>query len=82
AYRDADGAKRSRGVTYAYVTNANQAAQLAALDITHSREGMAGQVTLKPYLQRIQPGDTFVIDEPGFILDGLKCLCMSTEYDP
>ena len=82
AYRDADGGKRSRGVTYAYVTNANQAAQLAALDIAHSREGMAGQVTLKPYLQRIQPGDTFVIDEPGFILDGLKCLCMSTEYDP
>ena len=82
AYRDADGQKRSRGVTYAYVTNANQAAQLAALDIAHSREGMAGQVTLKPYLQRIQPGDTFVIDEPGFILDGLKCLCMSTEYDP
>lgn len=82
AYRDADGGKRSRGVTYAYVTNANQAAQLAALDIAHSREGMAGQVTLKPYLQRIQPGDTFVIDEPGFILDGMKCLCMSTEYDP
>ena len=82
AYRDADGAKRSRGITYAYVTNANQAAQLAALEIAHSREGMAGQVTLKPYLQRIQPGDTFVITEPGFLLDGLKCLCMSTEYDP
>jgi hypothetical protein len=82
AYRDADGGKRSRGVSYPFVTNANQAAQLAALDIAHSREGMAGQVTLKPYLQRIQPGDTFVIDEPGFLLDGLKCLCMSTEYDP
>lgn len=82
AYRDADGGKRSRGVTYPYVTNANQAAQLAALEIAHSREGMAGQVALKPYLQRIQPGDVFTITEPGFLLDGLKCLCMSTEYDP
>lgn len=82
AYRDADGGKRSRGVTYAYVTNANQAAQLAALEIAHAREGMAGQIVLKPYLQRIQPGDTFIIDEPGFLLDGLKFLCMSTEYDP
>jgi len=82
AYRDADGGKRSRGVTYAYVTNANQAAQLAALEIAHAREGMAGQIVLKPYLQRIQPGDTFVIDEPGFLLDGQKFLCMSTEYDP
>lgn len=82
AYRTADGGKRSRGITYAYVTNANQASQLAALELQHSREGMAGQVSLKPYLQRILPGDVFTISEPGFLLDGLKCLCMSTEYDP
>lgn len=82
AYRDADGGKRSRGITYPYVSKAKQAAQLAALEIAHSREGMAGQVALKPYLQRIQPGDVFTITEPGFLLDGLKCLCMSTEYDP
>lgn len=82
AYRDQDGGKRSRGVTYHYVTNANQAAQLAALDIAHARESMAGQVALKPHLQRIQPGDVFTISEPGFLLDGVKCLCMNTEYDP
>ncbi|MFN3930848.1 MAG: phage tail protein [Brevundimonas sp.] len=82
AYRDQDGGKRTRGVTYHYVSNANQAAQLAALDIANAREGMAGQVALKPHLQRIQPGDTFTISEPGFLLDGVKCLCMNTEYDP
>ncbi len=82
AFRDADGGKRSRGVTYPYVTNANQAAQLAALDIANARESMAGQVALKPHLQRIQPGDVFLISEPGFLLDGVKCLCMNTEYDP
>lgn len=82
AYRDQDGGKRSRGVTYPYVTNANQAAQLAALDIANARESMAGQVALKPHLQSIRPGDAFTISEPGFLLDGVKCLCMNTEYDP
>lgn len=82
AYRDLDGQKRSRGVTYPYVTNASQAAQLAALDIANSRESMAGQVALKPQHQRIQPGDAFTISEPGFLMDGLKFLCMRTEYDP
>ena len=64
------------------MTNANQAAQLAALDIANSRESMAGQVALKPHLQSIRPGDAFTISEPGFLLDGVKCLCMNTEYDP
>lgn len=82
AYRIADGGKRSRGITYHYVTNANQAAQLAALQIAHARESMAGQVALKPQHQRLQPGDAFTISEPGFMLDGVKCLVMNTEYDP
>lgn len=82
AYRDEDGAVRTRGIDYPYVTNAKQAGQLAALQIANTREGIAGVVPLKPHLQRIRPGDAFTITEPGFVLDGLKCLCLNTDYDP
>lgn len=82
AYRTEDGGKRTRGIDYPYVTNATQAAQLAALDIANTREGIAGIVPLKPHLQRIRPGDAFTISEPGFVMDGVKCLCLNTDYDP
>lgn len=82
SYREEDGAVRSRGVDYPYVSNAVQAAQLAALQIANTREGIAGVIPLKPHLQRIRPGDAFTITEPGFVLNGLKCLCLSTDYDP
>ncbi len=82
AYRDEDGAVRSRGLDYPYVSNAKQCGQLAALQIANTREGIAGVIPLKPHLQRIRPGDAFTITEPGFVLDGLKCLCLHTDYDP
>jgi len=81
-YREQDGAVRSRGIDYPYVSDARQAAQLAALQIAHTREGIAGVIPLKPHLQRIRPGDAFTITEPGFVLNGLKCLCLNTDYDP
>ena len=76
------GATRSRGVTYAYVANANQAAQLAAYDIADSREGITGTITLKPYLRDLEPGDAFTINEDGFALASQKCLVLSRSYDP
>ncbi|WEK56493.1 MAG: hypothetical protein P0Y52_07960 [Candidatus Brevundimonas phytovorans] len=82
AYQTEDGAKRTRGIDYPYVTNAKQAAQLAALQIANTREGIAGVIPLKPHLQRIRPGDAFTITEPGFVLNGVKCLCLTTDYDP
>ena len=82
AYQTEDGGKRTRGVDFPYVPNATQAAQLAALQLANTREGIAGTIPLKPHLQRITPGDAFTITEAGFVLDGLKCLCLSTEYDP
>lgn len=82
AWRTEDGGIRSRGIDYPYVSNAVQAAQLAALQIAHTREGIAGVVPLKPHLQRIKPGDAFTITEAGFVLNGLKCLCLNTDYDP
>ncbi|WP_336968364.1 hypothetical protein [Brevundimonas aurantiaca] len=82
SYREEDGAVRSRGIDYPYVSNAVQVAQLAALQIANTREGIAGVIPLKPHLQRIRPGDAFTITEPGFVLNGLKCLCLNTDYDP
>lgn len=77
-----DGGKRTRGIDYPFVSNATQAGQLAALMIANTREAIAGVIPLKPHLQRIRPGDAFTITEPGFVLSGLKCLCLNTEYDP
>lgn len=82
AYRDEDGGVRPTGIDYPYVTDAVQAAQLAALQIANTREGIAGVIPLKPHLQRIRPGDAFTITEAGFVLNGLKCLCLNTDYDP
>jgi hypothetical protein len=81
-YRDEDGGVRPAGIDYPYVTSAVQAAQLAALQIANTREGIAGVIPLKPHLQRIRPGDAFTITEAGFVLNGLKCLCLNTDYDP
>lgn len=82
AYVTEDGAKRTRGVDFPFVNNSTQAGQLAALQIANTREGIAGVIPLKPHLQRIRPGDAFTITEEGFVLDGLKCLCLNTDYDP
>ncbi|MCA0366815.1 MAG: hypothetical protein LCH57_01970 [Proteobacteria bacterium] len=83
AYRDEDGGRtRSRGVDFPFVSDAKQTGQLAALQIANTREGIAGVIPLKPHLQRIRPGDAFTITEAGFVLNGLKCLCLNTDYDP
>ena len=78
----ADGGKRTRGIDYPYVTNANQAAQLAYYDVADAREQIGGTVTLKPHLRRIAPGDCFTFAEPGFLLDGIKVKCLRRSYDP
>lgn len=81
-YRDEDGAARTRGLDFPFVSNARQCGQLAALQIANTREGIAGVIPLKPHMQRVRPGDAFTITEPGFVLNGVKCLCLNTDYDP
>lgn len=76
------GATRSRGITYGYVTSANQAAQLARYDIANSREGISGTISVRTYLRDIEPGDCFTINEAEFGMSSLKCFCLSREYDP
>jgi hypothetical protein len=82
AWLTVDGGKRSRGLDYPYVPDADQAAQLAYYDIANAREAVSGTVTFKPHMRRIEPGDCFTFNEPGFLLDGVKVKCLRRAYDP
>lgn len=82
AYRAEDRGVRPRGIDYPYVRIAKQAAELAALDIANSREPIAGTIPLKAHMRNLAPGMAFTINEPGFLLHGVKMLCLNTEYDP
>lgn len=82
AWVSEDGGKRSRGLDYPYVPDADQAAQLAYYDIANAREPISGTVPFKPHMRRIEPGDCFTFDEPGFLLDGVKVKCLRRSYDP
>jgi len=81
-YVTEDGGERQRGLDYAYVTDADQAAQLARYDIADSREGISGTIPLKSYMRDLAHGDCFTIDEPGFALEGQKCRVLSRSFDP
>lgn len=76
-----NNATRSRGISYGYVSDPDQAAQLARYDIANSREGISGTITVRPYLRDIDPGECFTINEPEFGMSSLKCFCLSREYD-
>jgi hypothetical protein len=77
-----DGDLRRRGKSYPMVTNGVQASQLAALDILDAREPLSGSASFKPYVRDLKPGDAFTWDEPGYLLDGVKCVVMERSYDP
>lgn len=76
------GATRSRGVTYAYVSAKDQAAQLAAYDIANSREWEPFTIPLKPYLRDLDPGDAFTITDSDLGISGQKFLVLARTYDP
>lgn len=77
-----DGGKRSDQIKYRFVSKVKQGAELAAYDILDAREPFAGTIPLLPHLRRLKPGDCFDIDEPGFMLDGVKMLVLGRSYDP
>lgn len=82
-YVTEDGATRSSGVTYAYVSDADQAAQLAAYDIADSREWEPFTIPLKPYMRNLEPGNAFVIDDAANLgITSQKFLVLSRSYDP
>lgn len=79
--RDEDGRQKGDATTYRFACTAKQAGQLAAYDILDSREPFSGTIPLKPHLRRLKRGDCFDISEPGFLLDGVKCIVLTRTYD-
>ncbi|GLK49484.1 hypothetical protein GCM10017620_24570 [Brevundimonas intermedia] len=82
AYVTDDGGKHSDQIDYRFCPLLKQAAELAAYDILDAREPFSGSVPLKPHMRLLKRGDCFVIDEPGVLLDGVKCIVLSRSYDP
>lgn len=76
------GRLRSDQRDYPYVPNAKQAAELAALDLANTREGIAGRWPLKAFCRDLEPGDVFTVDEPGMLLDGMDFLVLHREFEP
>lgn len=76
------GRVRSDQRDYPYVPSAKQAAELAALDLANSREGIAGRWPLKAFCRDLEPGDVFTVDEPGMLLDGMDFLVLHREFEP
>jgi len=77
-----DGGKHGDQIDYRFVSNLKQAAELAAYDILDAREPFSGTIPLKAHMRHLKRGDTFDIDEPGFLMDGVKCIVLSRSYDP
>lgn len=77
-----DGGKHSDQIDYRFVPLLKQAAELAAYDILDAREPFSGSVPLKPHMRQLKRGDCFVIDEPGALLDKVKCIVLTRSYDP
>ena len=76
------GRTRSRGIDYPYVSDKDQAAQLAYYDIADSREPISGTIPFKPYMRDLDPGDCFTITDTDLALSGQKCVVLSRDYDP
>lgn len=77
-----DGGKHGDQIDYRFVSSLKQAAELAAYDILDAREPFSGTIPLKAHMRHLKRGDTFDIDEPGFLMDGVKCIVLSRSYDP
>lgn len=81
-YVSDDGGKHGDLIDYRFVPLLKQAAELAAYDILDAREPFSGTIPLKPHMRHLKRGDTFDIDEPGFLMHGVKCIVLSRSYDP
>lgn len=75
------GATRSRGVSLPFVSNKDQAAQLASYEIANSREWPVSTIPFKPYLRDVALGDAITINEDEFGLVSQKFLVVGRSYD-
>lgn len=76
------GEPRSREVSYRYVRQAKQAAELAAYDLANARETLRPSIPAKPYLLGLRAGDAFTIEAPETGMNGQKVVLIRRPFDP
>lgn len=76
------GEPRTREISYLYVRQAKQAAELGAYDLANARESLTGTLPSKPYLLNLRAGDAFTVAEPELGLNGQKFLVLKRGFDP
>lgn len=77
-----DGGRQTTSFDYMYAPLADQAAQLAYLDLADDREGASAETPMKLYMYQLEPGDCFTWDEPEFLLEGVKARVLKRRYTP
>lgn len=84
AWRIEDGqgepVTRSKGLAFNYVPQSKQARELAALQVSHTREPIRGTAPLRHYLD-LEVGDCFTFDVPEAVLNGQKVIVLNVDPD-
>jgi hypothetical protein len=81
-YVTTDGGTRTKELDYPFVQDLDQAAQLAAYDITQSREFGPITLQLKPKWIGYKPGDAVTVTIAELGLSSQKCVITSGTLDP
>lgn len=76
------GEERTREVSYRFVRQAKQAAELAAYDLANVRETLRPTIPAKPYMLGLRAGDAFTIDAAETGMNGQKVVLMRRPFDP
>jgi hypothetical protein len=76
------GEPRTREVSYRYVRQAKQAAELAAYDLANARETLRPSIPAKPYMLGLRAGDAFTIEAAETGMNGQKVVLMRRPFDP
>ncbi|WP_309091712.1 hypothetical protein [Phenylobacterium sp.] len=74
--------ERTREVSYRYVRQAKQAAELAAYDLANARETLRPTIPAKPYLLGLRAGDAFEVEAPETGMNGQKLVLVRRTFDP
>ncbi|MGV8954237.1 MAG: hypothetical protein ACOH2M_24275 [Cypionkella sp.] len=77
-----DGGRQTAGYDYKFSPTATQGAQLVYLEMAHAREKISADVTFKPWMLQLEPGDAFEWDEPEFLLTGTKVRVRKRTWSP
>lgn len=80
-YIDEDGEERAVEWPFNFVTDADQAAQLAAYKLVNSRELHPIQLVCMPRMRAYRPGDCLHVADPELGLDH-DCIVLERQIDP